>query len=119
MQPTLKETTPLWHTLPTEEVLSRLESTSIGLTKDEAAARLAEHGCNELEASRHISPWAIFFEQFKNVLIVILLVATALSAFVGHGIEGIAIAVIVICPTAKSPLARITITTTGKGYEKI
>jgi hypothetical protein len=38
----------------------------------------------------------ILFEQFKNVLIVILLVATALSAFLGHGFESIAIAVIVL-----------------------
>ncbi len=34
--------------------------------------------------------------QFKNVLIVILLIATAISAFVGHGVEAIAIAVIVL-----------------------
>ncbi|MDH4282884.1 MAG: HAD-IC family P-type ATPase [Myxococcales bacterium] len=34
--------------------------------------------------------------QFKNVLIIILLIATAISAFVGHGVEAIAIAVIVL-----------------------
>ncbi|HEY7697857.1 MAG TPA: HAD-IC family P-type ATPase, partial [Vicinamibacteria bacterium] len=39
---------------------------------------------------------ALLFEQFKNVLIVILLVATTLSAFLGHWVEAIAIAVIVI-----------------------
>ena len=35
-------------------------------------------------------------EQFKNVLILILLGATAISLFLGHGIESIAIAVIVL-----------------------
>ena len=35
-------------------------------------------------------------EQFKNVLIIILLVATVLSAFLGHAVEAIAIAVIVL-----------------------
>lgn len=35
-------------------------------------------------------------EQFKNVLIIILLIATALSAVLGHEIEAIAIAVIVL-----------------------
>ena len=42
------------------------------------------------------SPWTILFAQFKNVLIVILLIATVLSAFLGHPIEAIAIAVIVL-----------------------
>ncbi len=57
---------------------------------------MAEHGPNELQAARRVSPWAILSGQFKNVLIVILLVATILSAFFGHGIEAIAIAVIVL-----------------------
>jgi Ca2+-transporting ATPase len=87
---------PLWHTLPSNATFSRLQSTPDGLTTAEASRRLAEYGPNELQAARRISPWAILFEQFKSVLIIILLVATALSAFLGHGIEAIAIAVIVL-----------------------
>jgi len=86
----------LWHTLSSETVFAHLKSTPVGLTGAEAAQRLEEHGPNELQAAHRISPWTIFFEQFKNVLIVILLVATTLSAFLGHGIEAIAIAVIVL-----------------------
>ena len=86
----------LWHTLSNETVFAHLKSTPTGLTNAEAAQRLAEHGPNELQAAHRISPWTILFEQFKNVLIVILLVATALSAVLGHGIEAIAIAVIVL-----------------------
>ena len=96
MQPSSSESPPTWHTLPIEVVCSRLETTPAGLTGAAAAQRLAEYGPNELQAVRRISPWAILFEQLKNVLIVILLVATALSAFLGHGIEAIAIAVIVL-----------------------
>jgi Ca2+-transporting ATPase len=62
----------------------------------ETARRLAACGPNELEPPHRVSPWGLFCEQFKNVLIVILLVATALSAFLGHGIEAVAIAVIVL-----------------------
>lgn len=91
-----QETHPLWHTLAVDPVFAHLKSTPAGLTEGEAARRLAEHGPNELQAAHRISPWTIFFEQFKNVLIVILLVATALSAFLGHGIEAIAITVIVL-----------------------
>lgn len=57
---------------------------------------MIEYGPNELRAARRISPWTILFEQFKNVLTVILLIATALSAFLGHGVEAVAITVIVL-----------------------
>ncbi len=87
---------PLWHTLSCEEVLGRLGSGSKGLTSVEAARRLAEHGPNELQRAEEISRWKIFLSQFKNVLIIILLIATALSAGLGHGTEAIAIFLIVL-----------------------
>jgi Ca2+-transporting ATPase len=96
MKPSSGEMTPSWHTLSVDAVYSYLESTPTGLTEAEAAQRLTEYGPNELQAARRVSPWVILFEQFKNVLIVILLVATALSAFLGHGVESIAIAIIVL-----------------------
>jgi Ca2+-transporting ATPase len=96
MKPLLKETSQHWHTLPSETVFSRLNSTPDGLTRAEAIRRLAELGPNELRAAHRISAWALLFEQLKNVLIIILLVATALSAFLGHGTEALAIAVIIL-----------------------
>jgi Ca2+-transporting ATPase len=85
-----------WHSLTVEESLERLESGPRGLTSDEAAQRLEKFGPNELQAAAHVSPWAILLEQFKNILIIILLLATALSAFLGHGVEAIAITAIVL-----------------------
>ena len=67
-----------------------------GLDKTEAQRRLAEHGPNELRAAQPISPWHILGEQFKNILIIILLMATGLSAFLGHGVEAVVITVIVL-----------------------
>jgi len=84
---------PAWHTLPVDVVLSDLSSTPQGLAEAEVEHRLARYGPNELEAADRVSPWAILFGQFKDVLIIILL---AISAFVGHGVEAIAIAVIVM-----------------------
>ncbi len=84
------------HTLSVAEVCAGLQSTPAGLTGTEAARRLTECGPNELRAAHRISPWTILFQQFKNVLIVVLLVATALSAFLGHGVEAVAITVIVL-----------------------
>lgn len=96
MKSSVTETTLLWHTLPVDTICSQLKSAPAGLTSAEAAIRLTQHGPNELQAAPRISPWTLLFEQFKNVLIVILLVATLLSAFLGHEVEAIVISVIVL-----------------------
>lgn len=62
-----------WHTLSTEQVFQQLASQPGGLDQAEAAARLLEYGPNELQAAHRNSPWEILLEQFKNVLILILL----------------------------------------------
>jgi Ca2+-transporting ATPase len=86
-----------WHQLDTAAVLKQIATDgSIGLTGAEARARLERFGRNDLQAARPVSPWKILAEQAKNVLVVILLVAVCLSAFLGHAIEAIAIAVIVL-----------------------
>jgi len=86
-----------WYQQETNDVLQQLgTSLEHGLPTGEATRRLAEQGPNELQATEHISPWSILFQQFKNVLIIILHVATLLSAFLGHGLEAAAIAVIVL-----------------------
>ena len=83
--------------LDVKEVLDSLSSDlTTGLSVTEAAERLKKYGPNELQAAHRVSPWTLLLEQFKNVLIIILLIAVALSAFLGHGVEAIAIAVIVL-----------------------
>jgi len=85
-----------WHTLTLHAALERLDSLPNGLTSAEAAKRLLETGPNEIQAAKRISAWEILLEQFKNILILILLGATAISLFLGHGVESIVIAVIVL-----------------------
>jgi len=85
-----------WHTKTTGQAFAELKSGESGIRQSEAEARLAKYGPNEIQAAHRISPWEILLEQFKNVLILILLAATAISLFLGHGIESIAIAVIVM-----------------------
>jgi Ca2+-transporting ATPase len=77
-------------------IYHELKSSVNGLTKLEATNRLQTYGPNKLEAAKKISPWMLLLEQFKNILIIILLIATGISAFMGHGVEAIAIAVIVL-----------------------
>jgi len=51
-----------------------------GLTQQEAHARLARYGRNELAAEKTTPAWRRFLEQFQDVLVVLLLIATAISA---------------------------------------
>jgi Ca2+-transporting ATPase len=85
-----------WHTQTTDETYVQLHSQPGGLSNAEAVSRLQQYGANELQAAHRISPWEILLEQFKNVLILILLGATTISLFLGHGVESIVIAVIVL-----------------------
>ena len=85
-----------WHALPADDVARELDSGLGGLSAAEARRRLEACGPNLIEAARGVSPWTLLAGQFRNVLIVILLVATALSAALGHGVEAIAITVIVV-----------------------
>ena len=95
-QPTKTEQETLWHVLSREEAYDALESRNIGLSQQEVEERAARFGPNEIQAAQRISAWSILIDQFKNVLILILLGATVLSLFLGHGIESIVIAVIVL-----------------------
>jgi Ca2+-transporting ATPase len=61
----------------------------------DAVSRLAAHGPNELTASTRDSAWRLLAAQFKNVLILILIAGTAVSAVLGHRLEAIAISVII------------------------
>ncbi|HEX5800335.1 MAG TPA: HAD-IC family P-type ATPase, partial [Gaiellaceae bacterium] len=86
-----------WHALDPDEVAARLETSATrGLGGEEAARRLAEHGPNEIQAARRVPPWRLLLDQFKNVLILILLVAVALSAALGHATEAVVVTVIVL-----------------------
>lgn len=87
---------PIWHTLSAEETLASLQTGPEGLNPKEAEERLAQFGPNELRASKRNTALTIFFGQLKNIFVIILLVATVISAILGHGVESLAIAVIVL-----------------------
>jgi P-type Ca2+ transporter type 2C len=85
-----------WYAHTIEEVLHELGSRPEGLTSEEAQVRLEKYGYNELIARGKTSAADIFFQQFKNIFVIILLIAAAISGFIGHGLEAVAIAVIVL-----------------------
>lgn len=85
-----------WHALPLGDVWTRLDSCENGLEQAEALRRLERFGTNELPDPARVNPLGILVDQFRNVLVLILLLAAAASGFLGHGIEAIAITVIVV-----------------------
>ncbi len=86
-----------WHSMDIDAVLSVLDSRpDRGLAPGEVRARLQRYGPNELTQEEKASAWEIFFAQFKNILIVILLVATVLSALVGEYVDAAIIFVIIV-----------------------
>ena len=87
----------LWHSTDIDAVLKHLEADPArGMSQAEAARRLAQHGANELAKEERASPITLFFAQFKNTLIIILLVATILSALLGEIVDAIIISAIVL-----------------------
>ncbi|HXH86657.1 MAG TPA: cation-translocating P-type ATPase, partial [Nitrospira sp.] len=67
-----------------------------GLTNHEAASRLKIYGPNNLAEAKKGSPLSIFIRQFANPLLAILLVGAAISGYIGHWVDAIAICVIVL-----------------------
>lgn len=85
-----------WHALSPEEILKELNVPERGLSQSEAQKRLAQYGSNELQKEKRSSRIKMFLEQFTDVLIVILLIATALSVAIGEIVDAIVIIAIVL-----------------------
>ena len=85
-----------WHSQTVPDVLARLSTTQTGLGSEEARRRLEIHGPNELQLVARSSAWHTLASQFKNTLVIILLTATLLSGLLGHALEAVVIAVIVL-----------------------
>lgn len=70
-----------------------------GLSQAEAKKRLEEHGHNQLEGGKEKSILSMVFEQLKDFLVLILMVAAVVSIFLGETVEGTVILAIVILNT--------------------
>ena len=88
--------TNLWHSKNVEEALIDLNVTIKGLTSQQAQERLTKYGPNELKKEKGKSPLKLLLGQFTDILMIILLIATALSFVVGEATDAIIILAIVI-----------------------
>ena len=86
-----------WYKLTAENALREVGSTiDKGLTAAEAKSRFDQHGPNELEEKAGRSSLEILWEQFANILTVLLILAAIVSMVLGDWIEAVAILIIVI-----------------------
>ncbi|MGB9673429.1 MAG: cation-translocating P-type ATPase [Anaerolineales bacterium] len=87
---------PIWHTLPVEDVIQQLNThLERGLSTAEAEQRLQTFGPNQLNEAPPIGFWKMLLQQFDNFVVIMLIVAALISAFLGDWIESAAILAIV------------------------
>ncbi len=85
-----------WHQIAVEEVFSRLETSLQGLSSEEAAQRLIQYGPNELKEKPRPSFFQLVLDQLKDFIVMLLIVASIVSAFLGDWVEAGAIMLIVV-----------------------
>ena len=71
-----------WHILGIPTVFELLGTTKTGLNSEIAMERLQKDGPNELESAKKFSNVRIFFEQFKDLMIIILLCSALISVLI-------------------------------------
>lgn len=72
-----------WYHQTQEELCKELETCSEGLSSETAAKHLEKYGKNAIAEARKKPVWLIFLEQFRDLLVIILIIAALISAFTG------------------------------------
>lgn len=87
-------------TRPVDDVLENLNTSPAGLSTDEVKKRRDQHGANRLRTEQTTSIWQILIEQFKSLVVGLLIVAAAVSFAFGDMVEGIAITAVILINSA-------------------
>ena len=89
-----------FHSQPAADALNAVGTIRQGLTGGEAAARLAVHGRNRVAPTPPASAWTTLLNQLRGVVVLLLVVATALSLALGDALEAAAIGAVLFLNTA-------------------
>ena len=96
------ETAPVieayWSHSP-EQLIAELHTSNIGIQQSEAENRIRQYGLNNLTTKRRTSTLGLFLSQFKSPLVLILIFASIISAFVGEWTDAIIVLAVVIGST--------------------
>lgn len=85
-----------WYQLNPSETLERTGSSAIGLSSPEASARLREYGPNELEVKKRVPAWLLFLNQFRDFMIIGLILAALISGLISELSDALIILAIVL-----------------------
>ena len=85
-----------YYKLPASDVLTSLSTSEKGLSRGEAEGRRKEFGPNELASDDSVPKWILFLTQFREVLVIVLIVAAAISFAIGSFRDGTVMVVIVL-----------------------
>lgn len=85
-----------YHQQSSAEVMNKLSVTNQGLSDSDVRKRQEVYGFNVLEEGKKISTLAVFFAQFKDLLVIILMVAAAISFLLGEVESTIVILIVII-----------------------
>ena len=87
----------VWHALETSEIFANLEtSPADGLSSAQAQARLKTFGPNELVETQRPGLYRLILDQFNNFIVILLILASIVSALFGDYVEAAAILAIVL-----------------------
>jgi Ca2+-transporting ATPase len=85
-----------YYRLPVADVLRSLDTSEKGLSRTEAESRRRKYGPNELAADDAVPKWILFLTQFREVLVIVLIVAATISFAIGSFRDGTVMVVIVL-----------------------
>ncbi|SEN61575.1 Ca2+-transporting ATPase [Amphibacillus marinus] len=86
-----------WYELTTQETLKQTNSNAqTGLSETIAQQRLKKYGENQLTEQKQSGWLIVFFKQFQDFMVMVLLVATCIAAYLGEVIDAVVILIIVL-----------------------
>lgn len=98
------------------DVLKSFNSSTEGLSNDEVKKRQEKYGLNQMNQSKPKSPLIIFLEQYKDLLVIVLICAALISAVSG---EFVSTAVILVVITINAILGTIQTLKARKSLESL
>lgn len=85
-----------YYRMKVQDVLDDLGTTSKGLEAEDALRRLEKYGKNELTAQIEVPRWMMFLSQFKDLLVIVLIAAAAISFIIGSIRDAVVMIIIVM-----------------------
>ncbi|EYE88490.1 ATPase [Fervidicella metallireducens AeB] len=85
-----------YHSLSKKEIFDKLKTQETGISKSEAEKRINEFGFNEFKEEKGKSTLQKFIEQFKDVLVIILIAAAVISGILGEVADSAIILMVIL-----------------------